>query len=91
VADIHFEEHERMPVEHSDDTAAPAAAAEGPLGNTLKSRESEMILDALKACNGSRKAAAEALGISPRTLRYKLSRLREQGIRVPEAYGYSNV
>ncbi|MEM6986383.1 MAG: sigma-54 dependent transcriptional regulator [Pseudomonadota bacterium] len=89
VADIHFEEHERGKAAQSDD--ANTAGSEGPLGNTLKSRESEMILDALRACNGSRKAAAEALGISPRTLRYKLSRLREQGVRVPEAYGYSNV
>lgn len=89
VADIHFEEHERGQTESIEDSAA--AATEGPLGNTLKSRESEMILDALKACKGSRKAAAEALGISPRTLRYKLSRLREQGVRVPEAYGYSSV
>ncbi|MEN8801789.1 MAG: helix-turn-helix domain-containing protein, partial [Thiogranum sp.] len=31
----------------------------------------------------SRKAAAERLGISPRTLRYKLARMREQGIAVP--------
>ncbi|MEM7376871.1 MAG: sigma-54 dependent transcriptional regulator [Pseudomonadota bacterium] len=89
VADIHFEEHERVQPDHVEESAS--AGGDSPLGNTLKSRESEMILDALKACNGSRKAAAEALGISPRTLRYKLSRLREQGIRVPEAYGYSNV
>lgn len=89
VADIHFEEHERGQAENIEDSAA--AATEGPLGNTLKSRESEMIIGALKACKGSRKAAAEALGISPRTLRYKLSRLREQGVRVPEAYGYSSV
>ena len=49
----------------------------------LKSREQELILEALAAGNGSRKLAAERLGISPRTLRYKLARLREQGVAVP--------
>ncbi|WP_455235233.1 sigma-54-dependent transcriptional regulator [Thiogranum longum] len=53
------------------------------LGEDLKTREFELILDALRADNGSRKAAAERLGISPRTLRYKLARMREQGIAVP--------
>ncbi|MEC7282335.1 MAG: helix-turn-helix domain-containing protein, partial [Pseudomonadota bacterium] len=34
-------------------------------------------------CNGKRKDVAEKLGISPRTLRYKLARMREDGIEVP--------
>jgi len=58
-----------------------APATEG-LGDDLKNREFELILDALRD-HGSRKAAAERLGISPRTLRYKLARMREQGIAVP--------
>jgi two-component system response regulator FlrC len=37
----------------------------------------------LEAVNGSRKEAAERLGISPRTLRYKLARLRDAGIELP--------
>ena len=53
------------------------------LGDDLKSKEFELILDALNRDRGSRKAAAERLGISPRTLRYKLARMREQGIAVP--------
>ena len=53
------------------------------LGSGLKAREQAMILDMLKATNGSRKDAAERLGISPRTLRYKLARFKEQGIAVP--------
>ncbi len=57
--------------------------ADEGLGGELKTREFEMILDALRVDNGSRKAAAERLGISPRTLRYKLARMREQGIAVP--------
>lgn len=56
--------------------------AEG-LDQDLRSREQELILEALAAGNGSRKSAAERLGISPRTLRYKLARMREAGIAVP--------
>ena len=50
------------------------------LGQDLRQREYQLILDALQSCGGSRKDAAEKLGISPRTLRYKLARMREEGI-----------
>jgi len=53
------------------------------LNADLRSREEQLILDALKDGQGSRKRAAEILGISPRTLRYKLARLRDAGIAVP--------
>jgi two-component system response regulator FlrC len=53
------------------------------LGEGLREHERRLILDALEEGRGSRKYAAEKLGISPRTLRYKLARLREQGIAVP--------
>ena len=46
----------------------------------MKHHEYQLILDALKSCRGSRKDASEKLGISPRTLRYKLARMREDGI-----------
>jgi two-component system response regulator FlrC len=49
----------------------------------LKSREQQLILEVLEAVKGSRKEAAERLGISPRTLRYKLARLRDAGIELP--------
>ncbi len=52
------------------------------LMNGLKDREQQLILEALKAGNGSRKYAAERLGISPRTLRYKLARMRDAGIAI---------
>ncbi|MHB8255660.1 MAG: sigma-54-dependent transcriptional regulator [Acidiferrobacterales bacterium] len=53
------------------------------LGDDLRSHERNLILEALKAGMGSRKEAAARLGISPRTLRYKLARLREEGIVIP--------
>ena len=45
---------------------------------------------ALRAGKGSRKAAAEQLGISPRTLRYKLARLRAAGMNLPGGLGVEN-
>lgn len=53
------------------------------LDSDLKTREKQLIVDALEAVSGCRKDAAERLGISPRTLRYKLARLREQGVAIP--------
>ena len=53
----------------------------------LKESETNMILHALEKGNGSRKYAAEKLGISPRTLRYKLAKLKENGVNVPPAFG----
>lgn len=53
------------------------------LGNELKQQEFQIILDALQRCNGKRKDVAEQLGISARTLRYKLAQMREQGIDIP--------
>ena len=42
------------------------------------------ILDALRT-GSPRREVAERLGISPRTLRHKLARLREAGVEVPAA------
>ena len=55
----------------------------GGLTDDLKSMEEKMILDALQEGNGSRKCAAERLGISQRTLRYKIAKLRDAGVSIP--------
>ena len=52
----------------------------GNLGSDLRQHEFQIIIDVLKATNGSRKDAALQLDISPRTLRYKLAKIREAGI-----------
>ena len=56
----------------------------GKLHSDLRDRETEVIIETLRGFKGSRKKTAEKLGISPRTLRYKLARLRETGAPVPE-------
>jgi two-component system, response regulator FlrC len=64
---------------------ATSAEAMRSLAGSLVQAERDLILDALRTHQGSRREAAERLGISPRTLRYKLARLREAGIDVPAA------
>ena len=67
-------------------TPAPAdgAVSDGgsALGDDLRRREFQMIIDTLRAERGRRKEAAERLGISPRTLRYKLAQMRDAGMDV---------
>ena len=52
------------------------------LGHDLKERERELIIATLVLTGGSRKLAAERLGISPRTLRHKLQRFKAAGLGV---------
>jgi two-component system, response regulator FlrC len=71
------------------ETAAPRAPAPvvelgKALRGSLQATESLILMDALRA-GESRAEVAEKLGISPRTLRYKLARLRSTGIDVPAA------
>lgn len=54
--------------------AAVEAKVQAP--TDLKSLERAHILETLAAVNGVRKAAAERLGMSERTLRYKLQQYR---------------
>ncbi len=70
AADLVFEEE------------APAAEAAAPaaLSDDLRLHEYERIAAALAEHGGKRSAAADALGISPRTLRYKLARMRADGV-----------
>ncbi|MBV6416151.1 MAG: Regulatory protein AtoC [Steroidobacteraceae bacterium] len=59
---------------------APGCGAAPPqLSTALASAERELILEALRE-GGSRRDAAGKLGISPRTLRHKLARLRASGV-----------
>ncbi|MCU7906442.1 MAG: sigma-54 dependent transcriptional regulator [Candidatus Thiodiazotropha sp. (ex Epidulcina cf. delphinae)] len=65
---------------HEED---PQRASAGCLPEDLRSVEEQMILDALEAGRGSRKTVAGRLGISERTLRYKIARMREAGVAIP--------
>jgi two-component system response regulator FlrC len=52
------------------------------LAVSLAVAEQQIILEALRNGQGGRERLAERLGISPRTLRYKLARMRAAGIDV---------
>ena len=55
------------------------------LSQAVKSSEYKTIMTALQSSR-NREQAAQALGISTRTLRHKLQRLREEGMSVTRAY-----
>jgi len=93
--DLHFEAPRAAPQSSSQplawsppdmagDPAGNAMEAETTLGVDLREKERELIIDALRRGHGSKQEAAKLLGISPRTLRYKLQKLREAGMAVAE-------
>jgi len=95
-------EHTGAPTPGALMSTAVAAAMAGPalpvdaraalppmhagLDQGLKEREQELILATLRVTGGSRKLAAERLGISPRTLRHKLQQFKAAGLTVPRAH-----
>jgi two-component system response regulator FlrC len=52
------------------------------LARSLLVAECQIIIDALRNNAGSRERVARRLGISPRTLRYKLARMRAAGLEL---------
>lgn len=73
-----------------DDKIMPAEASgslpsvdTGSYKDELKDKEHKIILETLARCQGKRKDVAQTLGISPRTLRYKLAQMRDLGISLP--------
>lgn len=78
-----------VPVAQPDSPLHPAptdpglpSVVPGDLGSGVREREYQLIMDVLRAERGRRKEAAERLGISPRTLRYKLAQMRDAGFDV---------
>jgi two-component system response regulator FlrC len=63
---------------------APVVELGKALRGSLRATEKRILMDALRA-GQSRAEVAEQLGISPRTLRYKLAQLRSSGVDVPAA------
>ena len=60
-----------------------STAAQNDLSEGVRAVEDKLILDTLVKSNGSRKNTAERLGISARTLRYKIARMRDAGVEIP--------
>ena len=72
---------------YSPSPAPTAEAGERTLSNIVQIHEARAIMAALSETGGNRLAAARKLGISERTLRYRLAAFREAGIAVAAAGG----
>jgi len=70
---------------HADEVPVPVTetADDAGLSDLTWKSESRVILDTLTRFSGNRKNTAEKLGISPGTLRYKLAKLKEEGVAIP--------
>jgi two-component system response regulator FlrC len=66
---------ESLPEEASDNTTG--------LQGAMDANEFRIIVDTIKNTR-TRQEAADMLGISQRTLRYKIARMRERGIQIPK-------
>ena len=60
--------------------AVIAVSADGQKSENMRDLEREHILETLSLVGGSRKQAGERLGMSERTLRYKLKQYRDAGL-----------
>jgi two-component system response regulator FlrC len=69
--------------ENDIEPAAIVQKAATALQDDLRQREWKIIVDALRESSGNRGRVADKLGISPRTLRYKLARMRDDGVALP--------
>lgn len=70
---------EDLVIERNNEIEQP----QGDLNQGLRNREYQLIIDAMNSNMGKRSVVSAALGISPRSLRYKLARMREEGIAIP--------
>ena len=83
VSSSHAQSVKSLTEEQGTENASADADNEfGVLGSDLKQREYEIILKTLRQQGGRRKETAEVLGVSARTLRYKMARMRDSGINI---------
>ncbi|MBN8502065.1 MAG: sigma 54-interacting transcriptional regulator [Sphingomonadales bacterium] len=81
-AHIVFDQPARLVPESGVSQPAPVDLR---LSNIVQISEAKAIMQTLDACGGSRIAAARQLGISERTLRYRLAAFRDAGLAVAGA------
>ena len=62
---------------------APADAGKRSLSDVAFASEARAIMDSLASHGGNRAATARSLGISERTLRYRLASMRGAGLLAP--------
>ncbi len=77
-------EHPSWQESHQPQPSTPVLADGTNLHTAVRSSERLVIMEAIRT-TPSREAAAKKLGISPRTLRYKIAQLRQLGMGLTEA------
>ncbi|WP_150137492.1 sigma-54-dependent transcriptional regulator [Candidatus Enterovibrio escicola] len=70
--------------QYSYTVTKPVGFTSESLEGELREQEFTIIIDMIRTCEGRRKDVAERLGISPRTLRYKLAKMRDAGVNIPQ-------
>jgi len=87
VTNVQAEKQTLEPLKSIDKNTVLQNKESKSLHSDLKNHEFQVILDILKNTLGNRKLTAERLGISQRTLRYKLAKMRDNGMNIPTGYG----
>lgn len=82
--DVHFE------MQSAGKSKGLDLSQDHSLGQEVQSHEHKKILQVMFEERGNRKTVADRLGISQRTLRYKLARMREKGVEIPDNYSATN-
>jgi two-component system, response regulator FlrC len=78
LADLQLDNGLYSTIEQTEAKANP----DQKLEHDVKNHEFQLILDALEKFQGNRGKVSESLGISPRTLRYKLAKMRDAGYSI---------
>ncbi|WP_017444774.1 sigma-54-dependent transcriptional regulator [Gayadomonas joobiniege] len=79
--DIFFESQLNEP---QNIAAQVASEQQNQTLSELKLTELQLIQNTLNECQGKRGQAAQKLGISARTLRYKIAKMRDLGMQIPD-------
>jgi len=83
--EINFvEEQQSMSRTVDSEKQIDVVSDESLLGSDMRHHEYQLIIESLSKCKGKKKAVAEQLGISARTLRYKLAKMRDAGYQIPQ-------
>lgn len=82
ASDLQLLSEDQMETIQIDKGEVDENSAKQDLADSRKHHEFEMIYKVLKEQQGNRKKVSEKLGISERTLRYRLAEMRQQGYQV---------
>ncbi len=82
INDLNIEEKTTNDTEQLNEISADMTRL---LGRDMQRHEFDIIVKTLKQEHGSKKNTAAKLGISPRTLRYKIARLKDDGYNLDAA------